>query len=409
MGSLEKVDAVGQGGYPRPQLRRAEWTSLDGSWAFAIDARAELGEPEQVTWDKTIAVPFSPETPLSGVGDTGFYSAVWYKREFARPVMKPGERLMLHFGAVDYETSVWVNGMRVGRHHGGYTPFSLEITFAVRGDGPQEVVVRAVDDPADLEKPRGKQDWKLEPHSIWYPRTTGIWQTVWLEVVPSLYVAAVKWTSSLKKWEIGLDVYVEGGVHDGVQLAVRIWSGQQTLAMDGYTFVTDPLSAGSKAAAEIHRKIALSDPGIDDFRNDLLWSPGKPTILDVELTLVEADGTVIDKVLSYTALRSIAIQGDRFILNGRPFPLRLVLDQGYWPESGLTAPSGGCVRYGHFAGQVDGVQWGAEAPKGGGSSVSLLGGSPGADGLGGDAVCLPVYAAVGGAADAGVAGGDETG
>lgn len=339
MGSLEKVDTIEQGGYPRPQLRRAEWTSLDGTWEFAIDTRAELGEPGEVTWDKMIVVPFSPETPMSGVGDTGFYSAVWYRRRFAPPAMKPGQRLMLHFGAVDYETSVWVNGMRVGRHHGGYTPFSLEITFALRGEGPQEVVVRAVDDPADLEKPRGKQDWKLEPHSIWYPRTTGIWQTVWMEVVPPLYLASVKWTSSLKKWEIGLEVHVGGGVHDGVQLAVRIWSGQQTLAMDGYTFVADPLSAGSKAAAELYRKIALSDPGIDDFRNDLLWSPGKPTILDVELTLMEADGTVIDKVTSYTALRSIAIQGDRFILNGRPFPLRLVLDQGYWPESGLTAPN----------------------------------------------------------------------
>ncbi len=336
---LEKAGSTGDGGYPRPQLRRAEWTSLDGVWEFAIDACAEWSEPETVTWDKSITVPFSPETPLSGVGDTGFYCAVWYRREFARPALKPGERLMLHFGAVDYEASVWVNGLRVGRHHGGYTPFSLEITFALRGDDAQVVVVRAEDDPADLEKPRGKQDWKLEPHSIWYPRTTGIWQTVWMEVVPAAYVAAVKWTSSLKKWEIGLDVHVEGRVPDGAQLAVRIWAGHQTLAMDGYTFVADALSAGAKAAAEIHRKIALSDPGIDDFRNDLLWSPGKPTILDAELTLIGADGAVIDTVMSYTALRSISIQGDRFVLNGRPFPLRLVLDQGYWPESGLTAPN----------------------------------------------------------------------
>lgn len=324
--------------YPRPQLQRAEWISLDGRWEFAIDKRAELSGPEQVVWDASILVPFAPETRASGIGNTGFYCAVWYRREFARPELKPGERLILHFGAVDYAATVWVNGVRVCEHQGGYTPFSVEITDVLHEEQTQQIVVRAEDDPADLEKPRGKQDWELEPHSIWYPRTTGIWQTVWMEVIPRVYVESVKWTCSLEEWEIGLEVHVGGSLPEVAQLAIEMRGCDQVLARDTYTFVSGALSAGSRSAGEIHRKIALSDPGIDDFRNALLWSPSKPTIIDVDMKLLDQTGAVIDAVTSYTALRSIAIQGDRFILNGRPLPLRFVLDQGYWPESGLTAP-----------------------------------------------------------------------
>ena len=337
---LSETSANADGrGYPRPQLRRAGWTSLDGTWQFALDGRAEITDPTAVRWYRTIEVPFSPETTRSGINDQGFYCAAWYRREFERPALKPGERLILHFGAVDYAATVWVNGVRAGEHEGGYTPFSFEVNHLLRGEGAQEIVVRAEDDPADLEKPRGKQDWKLEPHSIWYPRTTGIWQTVWMEVVPAIYLSLVKWSSSLQDWEVALEAHVEGRIPEGAQLAVRMWTGDQTLVKDRYSFVCDAVTSGNRAASEIHRRIPLSDPGIDDFRNDLLWSPGKPTIIDVELELLDEHGAVLDAVTSYTALRSIAIQGDRFILNGRPFPLRLVLDQGYWPESGLTAPN----------------------------------------------------------------------
>ena len=337
--SPDKNSQGAEAGYPRPQLRRTEWKSLDGEWDFAIDRRADLSHPEQVQWNAKIIVPFAPETAASGIGDTSFFCAVWYRRQFTPPKMKEGERLILHFGAVDYEATTWVNGVELRRHEGGYTPFSVEITKALSNVGPDEIVVRAEDDPADLEKPRGKQDWKLEPHSIWYPRTTGIWQTVWMEVVPAIYIESVRWTSSLERWEIGLEVHVFGTVPVGSRLSVLMRAGDQPLVSDSYAFLSGNLGAGLRSAGELHRRIALSDPGIDDFRNDLLWSPDKPTLIDIELRLLDDSGAILDQVASYTALRSIAIQGDRFTLNGRPWPLRLVLDQGYWENSGLTAPN----------------------------------------------------------------------
>ena len=168
--------------------------------------------------------------------------------------MKPGERLILHFGAVDYAATVWVNGIQVCHHEGGYTPFAVDMTHALTAEGPQEIVVRAEDDPADLEKPRGKQDWKLEPHSIWYPRTTGIWQTVWMEVVPRVRIESVRWTSSLERWEIGLELHLKGSLPAGSRLAVRMHTGEQLLVEDSYAFVggrpgSGALTAGNCIAA----------------------------------------------------------------------------------------------------------------------------------------------------------------
>jgi len=168
-------------GYPRPQLRRAEWRSLNGTWDFTIESETFASSPREVTFRSSIEVPFSPETPRSGVADTGLYRTCWYRKRFAAPELGPGQRLLVHFGAVDYQAVVWLNGARLGEHEGGYAPFWFDITdFLDAGQELQTLVVRADDDPTDLEKPRGKQDWQLEPHSIWYPRTTGIWQTVWL-------------------------------------------------------------------------------------------------------------------------------------------------------------------------------------------------------------------------------------
>jgi beta-galactosidase/beta-glucuronidase len=315
--------------YPRPQLQREQWISLNGKWDFAFDSDAAWPDPHAVEWNASIVVPFSPETPASGLNETGFYRAVWYRRYFERPKVEPGQRVLLRFEAVDYSATVWVNGAKVCWHEGGYTPFCADITTALRDEGLQEIIVRAEDDPSDLAKPRGKQDWKLKPHSIWYPRTTGIWQTVWLETVPRSFIDVVRWTSNLKRWEIGMEAYIGGEREDGLKLAVRLHAGDQLLAEDAYSVIS----------GEVHRRIALSDPGIDDYRNEVLWSPSSPTIIDVELELRSQDGEVIDRAQSYTALRAIATQGDRFILNGRPLILRLVLDQGYWPESGLTAPN----------------------------------------------------------------------
>src|SRR5436305_6011283 len=329
-----KPKAAAGHGHPRPLLQRESWTSLNGTWDFVIDADALWRTPREVEWNGTITVPFAPATAASGVGDTGFYRRCWYRRAFDVPPLGKNERLLLHFGAVDWAATVWVNGALAGCHEGGYTPFSLDLTDLLVEDGPQTVILRADDDPADLARPRGKQDWQLTPHSIWYPRTTGIWQTVWLERVPATWIESVRWTPSLERWELGFEAFMGGEPRDRLRLGVRLAAGDQLLAHDTYTVV----------AGEVHRRIALSDPGIDDFRNELLWSPAKPTLIEAHLQLWAERGELLDEARSYTALRTIAVQGNRIVLNGRPYQLRMVLDQGYWPESGLTPPGDGALR-----------------------------------------------------------------
>ncbi len=313
--------------YPRPQLVRDQWLNLNGKWRFAFDDEGRYSMPDGVAeWTHEITVPFAVETEMSGIQDTGFHRVCWYERDFE---MMPGDgRTILHFGAVDYAARVWVNGQLVAEHEGGHTPFAADITGAMKADGKQTVTVWVEDDPADLAKPRGKQDWLLEPHSIWYPRTTGIWQTVWVEQVAPTYIASLRWTPIFETYEIGCEVFAAGDIQQELFVEVKIWHGEQLLADDYYKLL----------AGEANRKIALSDPGIDDSRNEILWSPERPTLLDAEVTLRCGD-VVLDRIRSYTALRSVSINRDRFMLNGRPYQLRLVLDQGYWPESFMTAPS----------------------------------------------------------------------
>jgi beta-galactosidase/beta-glucuronidase len=325
---------AGAHGYPRPQLVRREWMPLNGTWDFALDPEGQWRLPSQVQWSGRIVVPFSPETEASGIGNTGFYRACWYRRTIEAPPAPAGERLMLHFGAVDHTATVWIDDLRVARHKGGYTPFAVDITDAIADDGRAVVVVRAEDDPFDLAKPRGKQDWQLEPHGIWYPRTTGIWQTVWMERVPETRIAHLRWTSNLHRWEIGIAAWVAGPRRDGLRLKVRLSAGDQLLSDDTYTVV----------AGEVHRRIALSDPGIDDFRNELLWIPERPTLIDAEIELWGARGELLDAVRSYTALRTVDTEEGRVTLNNRPYYMRLVLDQGYWPATGLTPPDDAALR-----------------------------------------------------------------
>jgi beta-galactosidase/beta-glucuronidase len=325
--------AVGAATHPRPQLRRSEWLCLDGEWEFAFDRDAVWRTPQEPPFDRTIQVPFAPESKRSGLSEPAFFKACWYRRRFAAPQLGSGERLLLHFCAVDDEAEVWANGQCVARHVGGYTPFTADVTEAAMA-GEIEIVVRAYDDPQDLAKPRGKQDWQLHPHSIWYPRATGIWQTVWMERVPATRLSRLRWTPTLDRWEIGLEAFVDGVLRDDLRLRVTLRTGARVLVEDVYRVI----------AGEVHRRIALSDPGIDDFRNELLWSPNSPTLLQAHLELLDEQSAVVDEVWSYTALRSIAVQGDRFVLNGRPLTLRLVLDQGYWPESGSTPPDDDALR-----------------------------------------------------------------
>jgi beta-galactosidase/beta-glucuronidase len=325
-----------QPGYPRPQFRRARWQSLNGAWRFAFDDRLEYSTPADVRdWPLTIHVPFAPESARSGIGDTGYHPACWYEREFTLELRdEKACRVLLHFGAVDYRSEVWVNRVPVATHEGGHTPFTADITQALVSGREQTITVRAEDDPHDLQKPRGKQDWRLDPHSIWYPRTTGIWQTVWLEIVPPVYLGWLQWTPNLERWEIALDAEIAGDHADDLRLAVTLSRGAHVLADDEYHV---------SSSREVHRRVGLSDPGIDDYRNELLWSPESPTLIDADVRLLRGD-EVVDHVTSYTALRSITTRRERILLNGRPLAMRLVLDQGYWPDCLMTAPSDDALR-----------------------------------------------------------------
>jgi beta-galactosidase/beta-glucuronidase len=305
---------------------------LNGEWKFIFDDEGRYQRPSDIVeWPLMIQVPFVPECKSSGIGDTGFHKFCWYEKEIE---ILPGKgRVILHFGAVDYSARVWVNGSVVSEHTGGHTPFSVDVTHVLREDGMQTISVWVEDDPLDLAKPRGKQDWQLEPHSIWYPRSTGIWQTVWMERVSDTYVDHIRWTPHLERWEIGFEAFIGGQYREGMQIKVKLNVGKQVLVNDSYEVIL----------SEVHRRIALSDPGIDDFRNELLWSPEKPTLINAIIQLWDGT-TLLDEVSSYTALRSVAIQRDRFMLNGRPYYLRLVLDQGYWPDTFMTPPSDEAVR-----------------------------------------------------------------
>jgi len=318
--------------YPRPQFERAQWVSLDGRWRFRFDRERRLRNPSDVReWPMAIEVPFPPESEASGIADRGFNPVCWYQRDFE--IEPDGGRVLLHFGAVDYSARVWVNDVLVGSHEGGHTPFRFDVTDALVPGRRQVVTVRAEDDPSDLTKPRGKQDWQLEPHSLWYPRTTGIWQTVWLERVSRTYVDKIRWTPYVEGFAIGFEARISGDPADDLSIEVQLSHGDRVLAADRYRVIDN----------EADRRIVLSDPGIDDFRNELLWSPERPTLLDARIRLWQG-GRCIDEATSYVGLRSVTILRDRLMLNGRPYFLRLVLDQGYWPDTMLAPPDDAALR-----------------------------------------------------------------
>jgi beta-galactosidase/beta-glucuronidase len=330
--------------HPRPLLRRP-WTDLSGEWGFAFDdadrGRAEGWVDDPAAFPRTITVPFPPESSSSGIGDQGFHPVVWYRREFdCRP--GSGTRVLLNFGAVDYRAAVWVNGQHVVDHEGGHTPFAADITAVLRADGPQTVVVRAEDLPHDLAQPRGKQDWQLAPHAIWYPRTTGIWQPVWWEEVPARAIDSVHWEGDPAAGTLALSARIgppelgppeATGAAESLRLRVRACLHGRPMLDDTYQVDHD----------EVHREIKLSH-GLLVSRDEITWTPDHPNLIDVVLELLDDQGQVMDRVESYTALRSVRAAEGRFLLNGKPYFLRLVLDQGYWPDSHLAAPSDADLR-----------------------------------------------------------------
>jgi beta-galactosidase/beta-glucuronidase len=279
--------------------------------------------------ERTIRVPFPPESTASGIGDPGFHRVLWYRRTFTAP-QAPDERLLLHFGAVDYSAHVWVNGQLVAQHSGGHTPFSADITDALHDAGEQVLVVRTVDDPLDLEQPRGKQDWQEEPHAIWYQRTSGIWKTVWLEPAPATRIEHLRWTPDVENAVLRLDLRLNRVSQYPLRLRLL-------LTYDGVTLADSSVSV-VRGRASIAVPLQQADMTLE--RQRMLWSPETPNLFEAEIRLFDAsnEADLVDLVYSYAAMRSIAASDNRILLNGRPYFLRLVLDQCYWTESHLAMP-----------------------------------------------------------------------
>jgi beta-galactosidase/beta-glucuronidase len=321
--------------HPRPRLTRDRWFDLNGAWQFAYD---DADEGLDAHWqhaggfERTIIVPYPPESELSGIGDKGLHPILWYRRSFATPPLAAGERLILHFGAVDYRARVWVNGDLVATHEGGHTPFSADITASLTAAEEQVITVRAEDWPEDITQPRGKQDWLSEPHNIWYHRTSGIWQTVWLEPVPAVHITEFQLTPDLAAGSVTVEAVLNRPHHGSLWVVLSLRGQQlaaQQVAIDGPTLETT-----------IH--IPAARNGV--HRNDLYWSPERPNLIDVGASLLDAHGTVGDHIASYFGLRSAAVAHGRFLLNDKPYYVRSVLEQGYWPDSHLAAPSPDALR-----------------------------------------------------------------
>lgn len=320
--------------YPRPQFTRSDWLSLNGWWEFEQDPRDE-GRDQGWHHDRPLAqrilVPYPVESVLGGIGDRMASDVVWYRRAVAVPPGFSG-RLRLHFGAVDWAADVWWNGQYLGHHEGGHTPFHVEVpvyALALLGTeaSAHELVLRAVDH-RERAQPRGKQHWAPDSETIFYTRTTGIWQSVWLEPLPDTFIDAVRCTPTLSDGSVRWQITLGGPILAHLAVEVSVWDpdgeldGRLAIPVDGReldaTFTVDRA----------------------DVRP---WSPETPNLYAVRYRLW-ADGTVMDEVHSYLGFRHLAARDGRLFLNGQPYFLKMVLDQGYFPDGILTAPTADDLR-----------------------------------------------------------------
>jgi beta-galactosidase/beta-glucuronidase len=330
------------GSYFRPQLVREHFQDLSGEWEFAFDD-LDIGLSEG--WHKgatalasKITVPFPPESKLSGIHDPSFHSIFWYRRVLTAADLKASgydhsQSLILHFGAVDYRCEIWLNGSKVGSHEGGHVSFSVDLTHALR-ESENVLVLRVEDDPLDVTQPRGKQDWLETPHVIWYNRTSGIWQPVWMEAVSKLHVKSLRWQTDAIRGEIALDVEFPSRPVSPITVQLRVRLGE-TLLGSGEVVIAD-------RSGRISLKISHQNNG--QAYEGLLWSPTNPVLIDAEITVLADDNKVLDHIKSYLGIRTVAACSGKFLLNERPVFVRAVLEQGYWPESHLAAPSAAALK-----------------------------------------------------------------
>lgn len=355
--------------YPRPDFQRSglTWFPLDGAWDFIFDD-ADAGLTQ--SWEqqglpqekRTITVPYAFQTPASGIGLHEAHEVLWYERTISdirsADEIARGHRLLVRFGAVDYECAVWVDGRRVGGHRGGHVPFDVDVTDALRpGQESARLTLRVRDSPTDLTQPRGKQYWGPVPESIFYTPTSGIWLSVWMESVPAMRLCCGSGGTVLRADDIE-----RGELHARVAVAGRPAGATCSVEIEASL---GGVSVG-KAAAEVPKDKAFAtldvdmkvrDPAplqaqapfrVEDAWHDgvALWAPEHPSLYDLTLRLYDAVGTVVDEVHTTTGMRSLSWQtGDgTFRLNGKPYFQVLVLDQGYWPETGMTPPSADALK-----------------------------------------------------------------
>lgn len=321
--------------YPRPQLVRKEWVNLNGEWDFAFDDEnvglKEKWFQEENLFDRKINVPFAYQTKLSGINDPTFHDYVWYSREFTVPKNWNNQRIVLHFGAVDYRAWVYVNGHYACFHEGGNVSFSLDITDHLTW-GNEKVVVRVEDPSTDETIPRGKQFWIEQSDSIWYTRTTGIWQTVWLEPVSPTHVSKLRLTPDIDRGDIIVEFEVSG---EFINKKADI-----EISFQGKKVAKDTIEV-----FEPYNKRSINLYNRQIFRTSFHhigwnWSPENPNLFDIKFTLKDEENQVIlDEVLSYFGMRKVHIENGMVYLNNKPYYQKLVLDQGYWPEGLLTAPT----------------------------------------------------------------------
>ena len=310
--------------YPRPQFVRNEWVCLNGKWEFEIDqgdSGLERGLLKRKLKDH-INIPFCPESKLSGICNKDYLNSVWYRRELTIPSDWKGKRILLHFQAVDYDATVWINEVEVGRHFGGFSPFSIDITESIQPGESKQLVVRARDRD-DLPQPRGKQTRSYEGEGALYGRTTGIWQTVWMEPVPLIHLKRPRITPDLASQSF----LIEQGITNsrpGTILKITISDSQGEITTESV-----------KSDINFTPLISIKIP--DDRLK--LWNPGDPNLYNLDINLLDENGEVIDSASSYSGMRNITISGKSIRINGETVFQRLVLDQGYYPEGLMTAPS----------------------------------------------------------------------
>ena len=320
----QHTDGLPRPEYPRPQMVREHWLNLNGTWQFEIDhgdSGIERGVHERELASQ-ILVPFAPESEASGVEHPDFLTAVWYRREVTIPAEWAGQRALLHFGAVDHDATVWVNGTEVARHRGGFSPFTADLGGVVEAGQRAVIVVRARD-TRDEPQARGKQSIAYANAACNYTRTTGIWQTVWLEPVPPVHLRRPRITPDVAGSSFDVVAPLSAN-RAGYILRVVLTDDAGEVA-----------SATTRADLDLAPRVHLAVPA----DRVSLWAVGQGHLYGVEISVLDASGTVVDRVESYAGLRSVSIDGTALHLNGEPVFQRLVLDQGYWPSSLMTAPS----------------------------------------------------------------------